>query len=63
MRKTKELKRTRKQAGIQFRKGNKTEAYKLWGEAAKGYKERQDKRKAKKAGGAAAAPAEAAPAS
>ena len=55
MRKTKELKRTRKQAGIQFRKGKKEEAYKLWGEAAKGYKDRNDKRKAKKSGKTAAA--------
>ena len=55
MRKSKELKRQRRQGGILYRKGNKAEAYKAWSEAAKGYQERSAKRQAKNAGGEAAA--------
>ena len=54
MRKSKELKRTRRQAGQHYRRGNMEEAYKGWAESAKGYKDRLDKKKAKKAGGTAA---------
>ena len=35
MRKSKDIKRKRKQAGIEFKRGNRTEAYKIWSEAAK----------------------------
>jgi len=51
MRKSKELKRTRREAGVAFRRGEKAEAYKQWAEAAKGYRERREARKAKSAGG------------
>lgn len=57
MRKSKELKRTRKMAGQSYRRGNEEEAYKGWAEAAKGYKDRLDKKKAKKAGKKEDAPA------
>lgn len=50
MRKSKELKRTRKKAGVEFRRGNVEEARKLWAEAATGYKARRDARAAKRAG-------------
>lgn len=33
MRKTKDIKRKRKLASIEFKKGNRTEAYKMWREA------------------------------
>lgn len=35
MRKTKEIKRKRELAAIEFRKGNKAEAYKMWADAKK----------------------------
>ncbi len=35
MRKTKDIKRKRTNAGIEFRKGNREEAYKMWREAKK----------------------------
>ncbi len=35
MRKSKDIKRKRKQAGLEFKKGNTAEAYKMWGEAKK----------------------------
>lgn len=35
MRKTKDIKRKRKLAAIEYRKGNKTEAYKMYAEAKK----------------------------
>ncbi len=35
MRKSKDIKRKRKLAGIEYRRGNKKDAYKMWGEAAK----------------------------
>lgn len=35
MRKSKDIKRKRKLAAIEFRKGNKTEAYKMYAEAKK----------------------------
>ena len=35
MRKTKEIKRKRELAAIEFKKGNKTEAYKMWADAKK----------------------------
>ncbi|MBK8268241.1 MAG: hypothetical protein IPK83_07995 [Planctomycetes bacterium] len=35
MRKSKDIKRKRKLAGLEYRRGNKTEAYKMWGEAKK----------------------------
>jgi len=50
MRKSKDIKRKRKQAAAEFRKGNRTEAYKFWGEAAK---EMKDLRAPKKKEGAA----------
>lgn len=40
MRKSKEIKRKRREGATQYRKGNKTEAYKLWTEAAGEYKAR-----------------------
>lgn len=33
MRKSKDIKRKRTQAGIEFRKGNREDAYKMWREA------------------------------
>jgi hypothetical protein len=59
MRKTKEIKRKRREAATQYRKGNKTDAYKLWGEAKK---ELQDLRHPAKPAEAAAEPATTAPA-
>lgn len=38
MRKTKDIKRKRRQAAAEYRKGAKTEAYKLWTEAAAEYR-------------------------
>jgi hypothetical protein len=35
MRKTKEIKRKKELAAAEFRKGNKTEAYKMWADAKK----------------------------
>lgn len=35
MRKTKDIKRKRKNAGIEYKKGNTVEAYKMWKEAKK----------------------------
>ena len=35
MRKTKEIKRKKELAAAEFKKGNKTEAYKMWAEAKK----------------------------
>jgi len=35
MRKTKDIKRKRREAGIAYRRGQRKEAYKLWGEAKK----------------------------
>lgn len=35
MRKTKDIKRKRTNAGIEFKKGNREEAYKMWREAKK----------------------------
>ncbi|MCG8406507.1 MAG: hypothetical protein MI923_15020 [Phycisphaerales bacterium] len=35
MRKTKDIKRKKKEAGIEYKKGNRKDAYKLWGEAKK----------------------------
>jgi hypothetical protein len=35
MRKSKEIKRKRTNAAIEFRKGNKAEAYKMWADAKK----------------------------
>ncbi len=40
MRKSKEFKRMRREAGIEYRRGNRKEAYKLWTESAKGYHDR-----------------------
>lgn len=39
MRKSKDIKRKKKLAGIEYRRGNKTEAYKMWTEAAKELKD------------------------
>lgn len=35
MRKTKDIKRKRKLAGIEYRRGNRADAYKMWAEAKK----------------------------
>ncbi len=35
MRKSKEIKRTRELAGIEYKKGNRAEGYKMWAEAKK----------------------------
>lgn len=51
MRKSKDIKRKRKLAAIEFKKGNKAEAYKMYAEAKK---ELVDLRKPKKAGEPAA---------
>jgi hypothetical protein len=59
MRKSKEIKRKRREAATQYRKGNKTDAYKMWGEAKK---ELHELRHPAKAAEAPAEPAPAAPA-
>lgn len=51
MRKSKDVKRKRKLAGIEYKKGNRTEAYKMWSEAKK---ELEELRGRTKSGGAAA---------
>jgi hypothetical protein len=56
VRKTKDIKRKRKLAAIEFRKGNKTEAYKMYAEAKK---ELDELRGRNKPAPAAEAPAEA----
>ena len=40
MRKSKEIKRKRREGATKYRKGERTEAYKLWTEAAAEYKAR-----------------------
>lgn len=45
MRKTKEIKGKRREAGIEYRKGNRTEAYKMWGEAQKELEELRARKK------------------
>lgn len=35
MRKTKEIKRKRREASLEYRRGNRTEAYKMWKDAKK----------------------------
>lgn len=35
MRKTKDIKRKRREAGAEYKKGNRTEAFKMWREAKK----------------------------
>ena len=35
MRKSKDIKQKRKQAGLEYKKGNRKDAYKLWGDAKK----------------------------
>jgi hypothetical protein len=53
MRKSKEIKRKRAHAGLEYKKGNKSDAYKMWAEAKK---ELDDLRgRAKPAAGAAGA--------
>lgn len=47
MRKSKELKRTRRLAAAAYKKGDVAEAIKGWAEAAKGYKERLEKKRNK----------------
>ena len=59
MRKTKEIKRKRFLAAIEFKKGNTKEAYKMWAEAKK---ELDNLRGRNQPPAAAAAPAEAKPA-
>jgi len=49
MRKTKEFKRLRRQAATQYRRGEKTEAYKTWAEATKGMADLKTKKAAKRA--------------
>lgn len=46
MRKTKDIKRKRKLAAIEYRKGNKTEAYKMYAEAKKELDELRGRNKA-----------------
>jgi len=45
MRKSKDIKRKREQAGQAFKRGERTEAYKMWTEAKKELMELQAKRK------------------
>jgi hypothetical protein len=51
---TKAFRRQKLQAIEAWQKGDKKEAYKLWGEAAKSYKEHREKKRNKKAKAAAA---------
>jgi hypothetical protein len=55
MRKSKDIKRKRKTAGTEYRKGNRQEAYKLWNEAAKEYATLREQRRATKEDSATAA--------
>jgi hypothetical protein len=59
MRKTKEIKRKKELAAIEFKKGNTKEAYKMWADAKK---ELDQLRGRNKPVAAVAAPSEAAPA-
>jgi len=45
MRKSKDIKRKREQAGQAFKRGERTEAYKMWAEAKKELTELQAKRR------------------
>ena len=56
MRKSKDIKRKREQAGQAFKRGERTEAYKMWAEAKKELTELQAKRK-KQPGAAPETPA------
>lgn len=56
MRKSKDIKRKREQAGLAFKRGERTEAYKMWAEAKKELNELQAKRK-KQPGAATETPA------
>lgn len=56
MRKSKDIKRKREQAGQAFKRGERTEAYKMWAEAKKELNELQAKRK-KQPGAASETPA------
>ncbi|GJQ26371.1 MAG: hypothetical protein HBSAPP02_14030 [Phycisphaerae bacterium] len=55
MRKSKDIKRKRKLAAIEFRKGNKTEAYKMYAEAKKELDELRGRNKPAPAAAPAAA--------
>ena len=61
MRKTKDVKRKKKLAAIEYKKGNRAEAYKMWAEAKQELHELRGR--PKQAGEAAAETAEAAPSS
>lgn len=50
---TKALRRQKINAGLEYKKGNREEAYKLWSKAAASYKERLAGKKNKKAAKAA----------
>lgn len=47
MRKSKDIKRKRRQAGMEYRKGNRKEAYGLWTGAKKELEELRQQKKAK----------------
>jgi hypothetical protein len=47
---TKAFRRQKLAAAEAWKKGDKKEAYKLWGEAAKAYKEHREKKRHKKTG-------------
>lgn len=55
MRKSKEIKRKRREGASKYRKGERVEAYKLWTEAAAEYKARRTPKKPAAGGEAAAA--------
>ncbi len=58
MRKTKEIKRKKIDAGIEYKKGNRKEAYKMWSEAKKEMDELRGRNKPAEQAPAEEAPAE-----
>jgi hypothetical protein len=55
MRKTKDIKRKKREAGLAYRRGERKEAYKLWGEATKELNELRGRNKPTPATGEAPA--------
>lgn len=53
MRKSKEIKRKKREAGLEYRKGNRADAYKMWREAKKEMDELRGRNQPKKSDSAA----------
>lgn len=58
MRKTKDIKRKKREAGIEYKRGNRKGAYKMWGEAKKELDDLRGRNKPAPASVAEATPAE-----